>query len=77
MHYLFVPSLLAAFSLVPLSVIAALCNAKNQPVFAGGWYEGWASAKIPPSAIPFDKLNFISFAFALVSFYFSITSLLI
>ena len=76
MHYLFVPSLLAVLGL-PLSVIAALCDAQNRPVLASAWYEGWAASTIPPSMIPYDKLNAVTFTFALVSFHFSIASLLI
>jgi hypothetical protein len=73
MRYLFVPLLLAALGL-PLSVIAArLCNPQNQPVRAMGWVEGWA---FPPS-ISYDKYSVLTFAFALVSFHFSIPSLLI
>jgi hypothetical protein len=78
MHYfkLFVPSLLAALGL-PLSVIAALCNGQNQPMVAAAWYEGWAADTITPGSLPYNKLNLITFAFALVSFHFSIASLLI
>jgi hypothetical protein len=73
MHYL---SLLAALGL-PLSVIAALCDAQNAPVFAAAWYEGWLAATVPPSSISFDKLNLITFTFASVSSHFSIAGLLI
>jgi hypothetical protein len=72
MHYLFVPSLLAALVL-PLSVIhvaaaAQLCDAQNRPVLASAWFEGWAAQNTTPAMIPLDKLNTVTFAFALVSF---------
>jgi hypothetical protein len=73
MHYL---SLLAALGL-PLSVIAALCDAQNRQVYASGWYEGWEAATIPPDSIPYEHLNLVTFAFALVSSHFSIAGLLI
>lgn len=72
MHYL---SLLAALCL-PLSVIAALCNAQGNAVLASGWYEGW-STTVTPEMIPFNKLSKVVFAFALVSSHFPIASLLI
>ena len=70
MHFLFVPLLLAVLGL-PLSVIAAttpLCDGLNRQVIAAAWYEGWAAATITPESIPFDKLDVVTFAFALVSF---------
>lgn len=76
MHYLFVPLLLAALGL-PLSVIAnlnpKLCNSKNNPVVAMAYYQNWGTA---PS-VPYQKLDIITYAFALVSFHFPIASLLI
>ena len=74
-HYLFVTvlSLLAALGL-PLLVIAALRDAHNRPVVASAWYEGWAAQNTTPDMIPYDKLNTVTFAFALVSFYFSIAT---
>lgn len=68
MHYLFLPSLLAALVL-PLSVIAAqLCDAQKRPVVASAWYEGWAAQNITPAMIPMNLLNRVIVAFALVSF---------
>lgn len=71
MHYLFLPSLLAALVL-PLSVIAAqLCDAQKRPVVASAWYEGWAAQNITPAMIPMNLLNRVIVAFALVSFLLS------
>lgn len=72
-HYLFMPSLLAALGL-PLLVIAGTCQAPiTKPSggkMAAAWYEGWAADVITPDMIPFNLLNTIIFAFALVSYLF-------
>ena len=72
MQYLFVPLLALA---LPLSVIAALCDKNNKPtnMLASVYFEGWGN--ITADMIPFDSVNAVTFAFALVSFHFSIASL--
>lgn len=85
MQYLLVPSMLVALGL-PLSVIAGrpMCDRRDNPddtgvpigtMYASAWYPGYAANYITPDMIPFNQLDSIKFAYALVRVSFPSSSL--
>lgn len=69
MHYLFATSLLAALGL-PFSVIAA---SSCKRFTSCAWFENWGN--FTPSEVPWEKYNYVTYAFASVSFHDLIPSL--